>query len=83
MYPYQIRKMYPNIHLLAEPRPHYRTKPRNDIPVQPKQYDKIVKENMQKVLPVLVKDILNIDIVAQEELSESLQHTRNPTRSAK
>lgn len=68
--------MYPNVNLFAEPRPLYRAaKHKSDIPAQSKLYDKIVKENMQKVLPVLVKDILDLNIVAQEDLQESLQHT--------
>jgi len=44
--------------------------------IQPKLYDLIVKENMREVLPTVVKDILGIEIVAREDLPESLQHTK-------
>ena len=41
-----------------------------------KLYDKIIKENIREVLPVLVKEILGINIISREDLPESLQHTR-------
>jgi hypothetical protein len=47
-----------------------------DITRQSKLYDKIVKENMQKVLPTLVKDILGINIISRADLPESIQHTK-------
>lgn len=43
---------------------------------QSKLYDRIVKENMNKVLPMIVKKILGIQIVSREDLPESLQHTK-------
>jgi predicted transposase/invertase (TIGR01784 family) len=43
---------------------------------QSKLYDKIIKENIREVLPVLVKEILGINIISREDLPESLQHTR-------
>lgn len=48
----------------------------DDILGQSKLYDKVVKENMQKVLPMIVKDILGIRIVYREDLPESVQHTK-------
>jgi predicted transposase/invertase (TIGR01784 family) len=47
-----------------------------DITGQSKLFDKIVKENMDKVLPMVVKKILGIQIVSREDLPESLQHTK-------
>ena len=47
-----------------------------DLPAQSKLYDKIVKENMLKVLPELVKNVLGINVMHREDLSESLQHTK-------
>ncbi|WP_316814249.1 hypothetical protein [Pedobacter heparinus] len=43
---------------------------------QSKLIDKIVKENMDKVLPMVVEKILGIQIVSREDLPESLQHTK-------
>jgi len=48
----------------------------DDISGQSKLYDKIVKENMREILPVIIKEILGIDIVVKEDLPESLQHTK-------
>lgn len=49
---------------------------RDKVPEQSKLYDKIIRENMQEVLPVLVKEILGIDIILRDDLPESLQHTK-------
>lgn len=48
----------------------------NDISGQSKLYDKIIKENMREVLPIVVKDILGINMTSREDLPESLQHTK-------
>lgn len=45
------------------------------ILLQSKMYDKILRENMKKVLPDLIRDVLKIDLFRREELSDSLQHT--------
>ncbi|EDM35021.1 hypothetical protein PBAL39_08080 [Pedobacter sp. BAL39] len=47
----------------------------DNILSQAKLYDKIVKENIHKVLPELIRDILGIVIAKQEDLQESLQYT--------
>ncbi|WP_316811477.1 hypothetical protein [Pedobacter heparinus] len=48
----------------------------NYLKGQSKLIDKIVKENMDKVLPMVVEKILGIQIVCREDLPESLQHTK-------
>src|SRR5471030_3026721 len=40
------------------------------------QYDKIIKENLEKTLPVIIKEVLHLDIVQSEELPDDIQHTR-------
>ncbi len=44
------------------------------------QYDKIFRENLEIVLPTIIKKVLGIVIVESEELPDDLQHTkqRNP-----
>ena len=44
--------------------------------VQVSQYDKIIKENLEITLPVIIKDILGLDITQSEELPDDIQHTR-------
>ncbi len=39
-------------------------------------YDKIFRENMEAVLPGLVKNLLNIHTVSSEEIPDSLQFTK-------
>lgn len=43
---------------------------------QSSQYDKVIKENLEITLPVIIKDILGLDIVSSEELPDDLQHTK-------
>ncbi|MGK9117747.1 hypothetical protein [Olivibacter jilunii] len=43
---------------------------------QANQYDKIFRENMEAVLPSIVKHLLKLDIVESEELPDDLQHTK-------
>ena len=43
---------------------------------QPGQYDKIIKENLEKTLPVIIRDVLHLDIVQSEELPDDIQHTK-------
>jgi len=40
------------------------------------QYDKILRENIEAVLPGLIRDLLGIDSVYSEELPDDVQHTR-------
>src|ERR1035437_9038344 len=40
------------------------------------QYDKIIKENLEITLPVIIRDILGLDIVQSEELPDDIQHTK-------
>jgi predicted transposase/invertase (TIGR01784 family) len=43
---------------------------------QVNKYDKIVKENMESVLPVFMKDVLRLDISASREIPDDLQLTK-------
>ena len=43
---------------------------------QVNQYDKILRENIEAVLPGLIRDLLGIDSVDSEELPDDIQHTR-------
>lgn len=40
------------------------------------QYDKIIKENLEVTLPVIIRDVLGLDIVQSEELPDDIQHTK-------
>ena len=40
------------------------------------QYDKIFQENLEKLLPLLIKDVLGMDIVRREQLPTRVQHTQ-------
>lgn len=40
------------------------------------QYDKIIKENLEATLPVIIKDVLGLNIVESEELPDDLLHTK-------
>ena len=40
------------------------------------RYDKILKENMESVLPVIIKEVLKFDIVKSQEISDGLQYTK-------
>ena len=59
-----------------------------EIAIEQKQankYDKIVKENMKSIWPVLMKDILNLDIAGSVAIPGDIQHTneRKPDVLAK
>ncbi|MFC0318678.1 MULTISPECIES: hypothetical protein [Olivibacter] len=43
---------------------------------QTNQYDKILRENLEITLPVIIKEILGLDIVKSEELPDDVQHTK-------
>lgn len=43
---------------------------------QNSQYDKIIKENLEVTLPVLIRDVLGLDILSSEELPDDVQHTK-------
>jgi hypothetical protein len=43
---------------------------------QGNRYDMIVKENMESLLPVIIKDVLELDITSSEEIPDDLQHTK-------
>ena len=43
---------------------------------QANQYDKIFRENMEVVLPGIIKYLLKLDIVESEELPDDLQYTK-------
>jgi hypothetical protein len=43
---------------------------------QASQYDKITKENLEVTLPVIIRDVLGLDILLSEELPDDVQHTK-------
>ncbi|SFE52165.1 conserved hypothetical protein (putative transposase or invertase) [Chitinophaga sp. CF118] len=43
---------------------------------QANKYDRIVKENMESVLPVFMKGVLNLDISESREIPDDLQYTK-------
>lgn len=43
---------------------------------QASQYDKIIKENLEITLPVIIRDVLGLDILVSEELPDDVQHTK-------
>jgi hypothetical protein len=43
---------------------------------QASQYDKIIKENLEITLPVIIRDVLGLDIAQSEELPDDIQHTK-------
>jgi len=43
---------------------------------QSNQYDKIIKENLELTLPVIVREVLGLNIVSSEELPDDIQHTK-------
>lgn len=43
---------------------------------QASQYDKIIKENLEVTLPVIIRDVLGLDIFLSEELPDDVQHTK-------
>lgn len=45
-------------------------------PIKGNKYDKIVKENMESLLPVVIKNILDLDISDTEEIPGELQYTK-------
>jgi hypothetical protein len=49
---------------------------KNNARKQASQYDKIIKENLEITLPVIIRDILKLDIVQSEELPDDIQHTK-------
>jgi predicted transposase/invertase (TIGR01784 family) len=44
--------------------------------LQASQYDKIIKENLEITLPVIIRDILGLDICESVELPDDIQHTK-------
>jgi hypothetical protein len=51
--------------------------PNRDHPrKQASQYDKIIKENLEVTLPVIIRDVLGLDILLSEELPDDVQHTK-------
>lgn len=47
-----------------------------DPTVQVSQYDKIIKENMNRAMPDLLNGILRIQAAKAEDLAERVQHTK-------
>lgn len=43
---------------------------------QASQYDKIIKENLEVTLPVIIREVLGLDILLSEELPDDVQHTK-------
>jgi len=48
----------------------------NNNTKQASQYDKIIKENLEVTLPVIIRDVLGLDILISEELPDDVQHTK-------
>jgi len=46
------------------------------MPHQANQYDKVIQENLEITLPVIIRDVLELDILVSEELPDSIQHTK-------
>jgi len=46
------------------------------IDKQVNQYDKVLKENMEAVLPALMKNLLGIHVADTQELPDDIQHTK-------
>src|ERR1700733_14203446 len=40
------------------------------------QYDKIIKENLDITLPVIIRDVLGLNVATSEELPDDIQHTK-------
>lgn len=51
------------------PKPSYNRK-------QSSQYDKVIKENLEVTLPVIIRDMLGLDILVSEEIPDDVQHTK-------
>lgn len=43
---------------------------------QVNQYDKIIRENLEVTLPVIVRELLGLDIAESEEIPDDIQHTK-------
>lgn len=43
---------------------------------QTNQYDKLLKENLEQTLPVIIREVLDLDIVQIEEIPDDIQHTK-------
>ncbi len=43
---------------------------------QVNQYDKILRENLEAIIPGLLENVLGIQVIASEELPDDLQHTK-------
>lgn len=43
---------------------------------QVNQYDKAIKENLEITLPLIIKEVLRLEIVESEELPDDIQHTK-------
>ncbi|MEJ2881934.1 hypothetical protein [Pedobacter sp. GR22-6] len=43
---------------------------------QTNQYDKLLKENLEQTMPVIIRDVLHLDIVYSEEIPDDIQHTK-------
>ena len=48
----------------------------HNFTTQANQYDKIIKENLEVTLPALIRDVLELEIFATEELPDDVQHTK-------
>ncbi|WP_256009591.1 hypothetical protein [Desertivirga xinjiangensis] len=40
------------------------------------QYDKIFRENLEVTLPIIIQEVLGIDVASSEELPDDIQHTK-------
>lgn len=49
---------------------------KNQNQAQSNQYDKILHENLEITLPVIIREVLGLDIIDSEELPDDIQHTK-------
>jgi hypothetical protein len=49
---------------------------KDDSLKQASQYDKIIKENLEVTLPMIIRDVLRLNIATSEELPDDIQHTK-------
>lgn len=49
---------------------------KNEDSKQGNLYDKILRENLEATLPVIISDLLGLAIVHSEELTDGIQHTK-------
>ena len=44
--------------------------------IQPNQFDKVFKENLEVTFPLIMKKVLELNILTSEEIPDDVQHTK-------